>query len=117
MLATASIGLLINRFAAWTLYRTSRHSINVEGAFWHIVADLMGSIAVVISGFILLVFEWDLVDPILGVLIAALILFGSCRLALKVFRIPLEDAPMEGGRRSNGRRSNQIGCVPTMQRD
>ena len=63
MLAVASTGLLINLFAAWTLYRSSRHSINVEGALWHILADLMGSIAVVISSVILLFFQWTLLIP------------------------------------------------------
>jgi cobalt-zinc-cadmium efflux system protein len=94
MLAVASTGLLINLFAAWTLYRSSRHSINVEGALWHILADLMGSIAVVISSVILLFFQWDFVDPILSVLIAALIVVGSSRLAIKVSRILLEGAPV-----------------------
>ena len=79
--------------AAWILYRSSRHSINVEGAFWHIVADLLGSIAVVISGVLTLAFDWDLVDPILSILIAALILVSSCRLAIKVFRVLLESVP------------------------
>ena len=68
MLAVASAGLVINLLAAWILYRSSRHSINVEGAFWHIVADLMGSIAVVISGVLTLAFDWDLVDPILSII-------------------------------------------------
>ena len=93
MLAVASAGLVINLLAAWILYRSSRHSINVEGAFWHIVADLMGSIAVVISGVLTLAFDWDLVDPILSIIIAALILVSSCRLAIKVFRVLLESVP------------------------
>ena len=71
----------------------SRHSINVEGAFWHIMADLMSSVAVVVSGVLLLLFDWDLIDPILSMLIAALILVSSCRLAIKVFRVLLESAP------------------------
>ena len=93
MFAVASAGLVINLLAAWILYRSSRHSINVEGAFWHIMADLMGSIAVVVSGVLTLTFDWDLVDPILSILIAALILVSSCRLAIKVFRVLLESVP------------------------
>ena len=93
MLGVAMTGLLINLVAARTLYRSSGHSINVEGAFWHVIADLAGSVAVVVSGVLVLIFDWDIVDPILGVLIAALIMAGSFRLASKVFRILLEDAP------------------------
>ena len=93
MLIVAGIGLAINAAAAWILYRSSRHSINVEGAFWHIMADLMGSVVVVVSGVLVLLFDWDLVDPILSMLIAALILVSSCRLAIKVFRVLLEATP------------------------
>ena len=93
MLIVAAAGLVINMLAAWTLYRSSRHSINVEGAFWHIMADLMRSIAVVISGAFTLLFDWDIVDPILSTLIAALILVSSGRLAFKVFHVLLESVP------------------------
>ena len=72
MLIVAACGLAINLFAAWTLYRSSKHSINVEGAFWHLVADTAGSVAVVISGIIVLIFDWDFVDPVLSVLIGLL---------------------------------------------
>ena len=93
LLIIASIGLVINIFSAWTLYRTSRHSINVEGAFWHVMADLMGSIGVFISGVVLLVFDWDLIDPILTMVIAALVVASAARLAVKVFRIIVEGVP------------------------
>ena len=93
MLIVASVGLAINLFSAWTLYRSSRHSINVNGAFWHVVADLMGTIAVLVSGIILLIFDWDFVDPILSMIIAGLIVVSGSRLAFKVFRILLEGVP------------------------
>ena len=94
ILSVAIAGLAIILLAAWTLSRSSRHSITVEGAFWHIMADLMGSVVVVISGLLTLLFRWELVDPILGILMAALILITSCRLAIKVFRVLLENVPL-----------------------
>ena len=93
MLSVAIVGMLITTVAAWTLYRSSRHNINVEGAFWHIAADLAGSVIVVISGVLVLVFRWDFVDPILSVLMGLLIMAGSFRLFARVFRILLEDTP------------------------
>ena len=93
MLTVGIVGLLINIFAACILYRSSRHSINVEGAFWHILGDLAGSVAVVTSSVVVLFFDWDYADPVLGVLIGSLILVGSFRLAKKVFRILLEGTP------------------------
>ena len=93
MLSVGLAGLFINVFAAWTLYRTSEHSINVEGAFWHIIADLAGSFVVVVSSVLILLFDWDLVDPILSVVMGLLIMAGSIRLAMKVSSILLENIP------------------------
>ncbi len=93
MLIVSAIGLVINSASAWILYRCSRDSLNVEGAFWHIIADLMGSIAVVASGVLVFMFDWDLLDPVLGVIIATLILATAVRLAIKVFRVLLESTP------------------------
>ncbi len=93
MVAVAIIGLGIHATAAWVLHRSSRHSFNVEGVFWHIIADMLGVVAVLISGIIALFFHWDLVDPILSLFIAALILISSVRLAIRVFRVLLELVP------------------------
>ena len=93
MLTVALVGLAINLFAASTLRRSAEHCINAEGAFWHIIADVAGSCAVVISGIILLIYDWDFIDPVLSILIGVLILAGSLRLAMRVFRILLEDTP------------------------
>ena len=93
MISVALLGLVINIVAAWILNRASGHNINVEGAFWHIIADLAGSVAVVLSSVLILLFHWDLADFVLSVFIGLLIMFSSCRLAIKVFRILLEGTP------------------------
>ena len=80
-------------FAAWTLYRASGHSLNVEGALWNVISDLSGSVAALISSVLVLIFQWEFVDPVLSVLIGVLIMAGSFRLALKVVNILLENAP------------------------
>lgn len=86
-------GLLINIAAAWILHRSSGHSINVEGAFQHVLADLMGSVGVVISGIVILTTGWTLIDPILSVVIGLLILYSSWSLVMQVFRVLLEGVP------------------------
>ena len=93
VLVAGGAGLVVNLIAVWILRRSAGHSLNVEGAFRHVMADLMGSIGVVISGVLTLAFGWWIADPILGVLIGALILAGSWRLAGKVFRVLLEGTP------------------------
>ena len=86
-------GLLINIAAAWVLHRSSEHSMNVEGAFQHVIADLLGSVGVIISAILILAFEWTLADPILSVVIAVLILIGSRHLMYTVFNVLLEGTP------------------------
>lgn len=95
VLIIACVGLAVNIFSAWILYRSSRHSINVEGAFWHVIADLMGSVAVLISGILLLIFKWHVIDAILSIVIAALIIVTAGRLAVKVFHILVEGVPTD----------------------
>ena len=92
-LVVALKGLFINMFEAWTLYRASGHSLNVEGALWNVIADLSGSVAALISSALALIFQWEFVDLVLSVLIGVLIMAGSFRLALKVVNILLENAP------------------------
>ena len=86
-------GLLVNLAAAWILHRSSEHSLNVKGAFLHVIADLLGSVGVVISAILVLTLEWYLADPILSVVIAALIVISSRHLMITVFNVLLEGAP------------------------
>ena len=93
VLIAGSAGLLVNVVAAWILHRSAGHSLNVEGAFRHVIADLLGSIGVVVSGMLTLAFGWWIADPILSVLIGVLILISSSRLVVNVFHVLLEGAP------------------------
>ena len=63
-------GLLVNLAAAWVLHKSSEHSVNVEGAFQHVIAD-----------------------PILSVVIALLIVYNTRGLILTVLNVLLEDTP------------------------
>ena len=93
LIVVAGAGWVIHLIAAWVLRRSAQHSFNVEGVFWHIMADLMAVTALMVSGILTLLFDWDLVDPILSIFIAGLILVSSARLAIRVFRVLLESVP------------------------
>lgn len=92
-------GLLINLAAAWILHGSSEHSLNVEGALQHVIADLLGSVAVVISAILILTLEDRvgadifIVDPILSVVIALLILWNTRHLIVRVTNVLLEGTP------------------------
>ena len=93
VLSVGTVGLVVNVLAAWILHRSTGCSLNVEGAFRHVMADLLGSVGVVISGSLVWAFGWALADPIVSVMIAVLILFSSWRLLSKVVHVLLEGVP------------------------
>ena len=86
-------GLLVNLAAAWVLHKSSEHSVNVEGAFQHVIADLLGSVGVIISAILIMAFEWYIADPILSVAIALLIVYNTRGLILTILNVLLEGTP------------------------
>ena len=93
MLIVGAAGLGVNLAAAWVLRGPAGESLNVEGAFLHVIGDLLGSVAVVVAGLLVMLFGWAIVDPIFGVLIALLIIFSSGRLLWKVLHVLMEGTP------------------------
>jgi cobalt-zinc-cadmium efflux system protein len=70
----AALGIMGNGLSAWLLYRDSKHSLNVRGAFLHMVGDLLTSVLVLINGLILIFRPWYWLDPLLSFLIVLFIL-------------------------------------------
>ena len=93
MMAVGIGGLIVNIIAAYILHASSEHSMNVEGALQHVIADLLGSIGVIISGILIIAFDWTIADPIISVVIALLIVLGSWRLVAQVIHVLLEGSP------------------------
>lgn len=87
------VGLIVNIIAAYILHAAAGESLNVEGAYQHVLADMFGSIGVIVSGALVLAFEWWIADPILSVLVGLLILKSSWGLFMGVFKVLLEGTP------------------------
>ena len=87
------VGLVANVAVAIVLRRTAEQSLNVQGAFLHVIGDLLGSVAVIGSGILILVFGWHLADPVASIVIAGLILVLSLRPAERVFHVLIEGVP------------------------
>ena len=88
----AIIGLLINLAVIWQLTRAERN-INVRGALLHVMGDLLGSVAALIAGVVITVTGWTPIDPILSLVIVALILFSSLRLLRDALHLLLDGVP------------------------
>ena len=93
MSAVGVVGLGVNLAVAWVLHRSTGESLNVEGAFLHMVADLLGSVSVIVAGVLVLVFGWYIADSIFGIVIGVLILTSSLRLLWKVVHVLMEGTP------------------------
>lgn len=93
MLIVAVLGLLANIVAFALLREGSEESINIEGAYLEVLADLIGSVGVIIGALLLRFFGWSWVDPIIGAAIGVWILPRTWRLGRNAVRILLQAAP------------------------
>ena len=94
VLALGVFGLAGNVVATLILARGQREDINLEGALRHSAADALGSVGVVVAGAIVLLGGSPVVDPIVGLLIAVLILASSWRLIKEPIDVLMEAAPV-----------------------
>ena len=93
ILTVALAGVLVNLAATWTLARANRESLNVEGSFQHLLTDLYGFIGTAIAAGVILVSGFERADPIVSLLIAALMTRSGVSLVRASGRIFLEAAP------------------------
>ncbi|HEX4483431.1 MAG TPA: cation diffusion facilitator family transporter [Solirubrobacteraceae bacterium] len=94
ILIVALIGVLVNVLATWTLARANRESLNVEGSFQHLLTDLYGFIGTAIAAAVILLTGFQRADPIVSLLIAALMTRSGVALVRASGRIFLEAAPV-----------------------
>ena len=93
LMVVAFIGLLINLGAAWLL-SGDRHDLNVRAALLHVLGDLLGSVAALISGAVILLTGWTTVDPLLALLIVVLILVSALRVLREALHALMEGVPL-----------------------
>ncbi len=93
MLLIAVLGLAANATSALALSRSRQESLNVKGAFLHIVADVLGSIGAIFAGIVMVLTEWYLADPLISIMIGALILYSSGKLVRDSLNVLLEGVP------------------------
>lgn len=93
VLVVALLGLAANVGAFLLLRKGSAESLNVRGAYLEVVADLVGSLAVLVSGAVTLLFGWRYADPVLGVAIGLWVLPRTWTLARRSLRILFQHAP------------------------
>ena len=93
MLVIAVLGLCVNVAVLSVLHRGGGTSLNVTAAMRHVVADLLGSVGVILAALIIVITGWEYADPIVSLLIALLILASSWTILRDTTQILLEGAP------------------------
>jgi len=93
MLVIALLGLMVNVIAGVILYGSQEQSLNLHGAFLHILGDTIGSVGTVLAGLVMLFTGWYLVDPLISVMIGLLILYTSWDLIKESVDILMQSAP------------------------
>ena len=90
---TAAVGIVINGLTAWALSRQQQHDINTRGAFLHMLADTLVSVGVVVSGVVIHYTGWTVIDPIIGLVIAVVILISTWDLLSESLRMSTDAVP------------------------
>lgn len=92
VMAIAVVGLVVNAAVAFMLSR-GHHDLNVRAALIHVMGDLVSSVAAVLAGAVIYATGWLLIDPILSLVIAALILMTTLRLLRDTLHVLMEGVP------------------------
>lgn len=87
------VGIVVNGGAALLFMRGAEHDLNIKGAFWHLLADMLLLIGVVLSALVIKYTAWMWVDPVVGLLIVAIVLWGTLGLLRDSVRLILDAVP------------------------
>lgn len=93
VLVVAAIGCVVNVVVAWLISKANRSSLNVEGAYQHILTDLFGFIGTLIAGIVIVTTGWTQADSIASLVVVALMVRSSWGLLKNSGHILLEGSP------------------------
>ncbi len=86
-------GLIVNLISARMLLRVHEENLNLRGAFLHVLGDLLGSLAAIAAGLLIIWRGWMWADPAFSLLISALIVYSAWRLVSDAVNVLLEGTP------------------------
>ena len=93
VMIVAGLGLIVNVVIILLLSR-GQENLNIRAAMLHVMGDILGSVAALISGVVIYISGWYLVDPILSLFICAILLFSSVRLLREAMHVLMEGVPL-----------------------
>lgn len=89
----AGVGVLINAFTAFLFMKDKEKDLNVKGAYLHMAADALVSVGVLVAGIVISRTGWYIIDPIIGLIVAVVILISTWNLLNDSLRLTLDGVP------------------------
>jgi len=89
----ATVGMVVNGISAWLFMRGQKEDLNIRGAFLHMAADAGVSAAVALSGLAILYTNWTWLDPVMSLLVVAVIVYGTWGLLRDSAHLALDAVP------------------------
>lgn len=89
----ASLGILVNAGSALLFFRDKEHDLNVKGAYLHLATDALVSLGVVVAGIIISYTGWVWLDPVIGIVVALVIMGSTWRLLSDSLRLSMDGVP------------------------
>lgn len=114
VITIASLGLLVNLLVIGILSRGQEQNLNIRGALLHVVGDMLGSVAAIAAGIVIYFTGWMPIDPILSLVISALILYSTLMLLRETLHILMEGVPLHLDFAEVGRSMAQVNGVASV---
>lgn len=95
LIVVAAGGIVVNLWSAWLIHRADRGhgDLNMRASFLHLAGDAAASAGVMVAGLLVLLFDWRLADPVIALVIAALIVVSAWGVLRDAVLVLLESAP------------------------
>lgn len=93
MMWVAVGGLIVNLIGLVVLHGGKEHSLNVRGAWLHVLSDTLGSVGAIVAGILIGQFGWYIADPVISVVIAVLVVVSAWRLVSESVWVLMQAAP------------------------
>jgi len=93
MMSIAIGGLVVNLIGLWVLHSGKDHSLNLHGAWLHVLADALGSVGAIVASVLIWWRGWNWADPVASVIISALVAWSSWSLVRQSVNVLMEGAP------------------------
>lgn len=93
MMVIAGLGLVLNAAIMFVLHSASKHDLNIRSAFVHMLGDALGSVAIIAGAVVIRYTGWNQLDPILSIVIGALVIWTAWDIIRESLNILLEGLP------------------------